>query len=81
MTYIATNDAGEEKKFTGTSFKLPAGIYTLTAEANGYVVLHNVTIEVIADGENSFSVVLNKAGANPWDGVSFSAPEKDENGI
>ena len=81
VKYKVSTDKGESVSFTGNDFKVPAGTYYVEAFADGYVVLRNKEITVSEDGENKFTVMLEEADPNAWDGESFSAPKKDQNGV
>lgn len=81
VKYEVTSEKGESLDFSGSSFKVPEGKYTLTAKSKGYVVLHNIEIEVKSDSENKFEITFEKTRENAWDGESFAQPSADENGV
>ncbi len=76
VKYRATAESGEYCDFVGKSFYVQPGKYTVSAEKDGYIILRDYEITVTEDGENKFTVTLEKAGANAWDGETATEPKK-----
>lgn len=61
-------------------FGAVAGEYSYVIKGEGFEYkIGSVTLT--DDGENQFEIVLQKTEEGTWDGMSFTEPAKDENGV